>query len=107
MPMKPTFRTVPAPWWAIWSALDAAAYVSAAVDAVVDGTCDTESGLQVEAVVPPPPEVPPQANANGSRVAAARTPSPLARTIWFPLGVLGRHEIMEIVPPPIRLPLPN
>src|SRR5581483_3513796 len=37
-------------------------------------------------VLPPPPDVPPQAKAN--TVAAVRTTSPLARTIWFPLVLL-------------------
>src|SRR5579864_2244214 len=38
-------------------------------------------------VLPPPPELP-QAKANS--VATMRTPSPLARTIWFPLVIPGR-----------------
>src|SRR5690348_17183585 len=36
---------------------------------------------------PPPPE--PQAKA--TKAAAMRTPSPLARTVWFPLVLVGRH----------------
>src|SRR6266540_2206790 len=39
-------------------------------------------------LLPPPPPPPPQAKA--TRVAAVRTISPLARTIWFPLVLVGR-----------------
>src|SRR5690349_13088275 len=38
---------------------------------------------------PPPPLVPPQAKA--TKVASVRTTSPLARTIWFPLVLVGRQ----------------
>src|SRR5256885_16270952 len=44
--------------------------------------------LMVPLLVPPPPPPPPQAKA--TRVAAVRTISPLARTIWFPLVLVGR-----------------
>src|SRR2546430_16228129 len=43
----------------------------------------SEPILMVPLLVPPPPALPPQAKA--TRVAAVRTISPLARTIWFPL----------------------
>src|SRR5947207_1918123 len=43
----------------------------------------SEPILMVPLLVPPPPPPPPQAKA--TRVAAVRTISPLARTIWFPL----------------------
>src|SRR5438094_2089339 len=39
---------------------------------------------------PPPPVVPPQAKA--TIVATVRTTSPLARTIWFPLVLVGRQS---------------
>src|SRR5256885_14936302 len=43
----------------------------------------SEPILMVPLLVPPPRPPPPQAKA--TRVAAVRTISPLARTIWFPL----------------------
>src|SRR5437773_2515826 len=50
----------------------------------------SEPILMVPLLVPPPPPPPPQAKA--TRVAAVRTISPLARTIWFPLVLVGRRS---------------
>src|SRR6266704_2827495 len=57
-------------------------------------------------VPPPPPPPPPQAKATS--VAAVRTISPLARTIWFPLVLVGRAMRKPHQTPPITCrPLPN
>src|SRR4051794_20145748 len=50
----------------------------------------SEPILMVPLLVPPPPPPPPQAKA--TRVAAVRTMSPLARTIWFPLVLVERRS---------------
>src|SRR6266436_5608026 len=53
-----------------------------------------------------PPLVP---QAKATNVATMRTASPLARTIWFPLVFVGRHEQIPLggMPPLNRRPLPN
>src|SRR5437667_12602523 len=66
----------------------------------------SEPILMVPLLVPPPPPPPPQAKA--TRVAAVRTISPLARTIWFPLVLVGRAMRKPHQTPPITCrPLPN
>src|SRR5437016_6549363 len=55
---------------------------------------------------PPPPPVFPQATA--TMIATVRTTSPLARTIWFPLVLVGRPAQLPHRTPPITCrPLPN
>src|SRR5437764_13165742 len=44
--------------------------------------------ISISPLLPPPPPVLPQAKA--TIVATVRTTSPLARTIWFPLVLVGR-----------------
>src|SRR5438128_5022514 len=62
--------------------------------------------LMVPLLAPPPPPPPPQAKA--TIVATVRTTSPLARTIWFPLVLVGRHSATPHLTPPITCrPLPN
>src|SRR5437879_12895184 len=66
----------------------------------------SEPILMVPLLVPPPPPPPPQAKA--TRVAAVRTISPLARTIWFPLVLVGRALRKAHQAPPITCcPLSN
>src|SRR2546426_11605079 len=66
----------------------------------------SEPILMVPLLVPPPPPPPPQAKATS--VAAVRTISPLARTIWFPLVLVGRAMRKPHQTPPITCrPLPN
>src|SRR5438105_1760159 len=66
----------------------------------------SEPILIVPLVVPPPLVPPPQAKATS--VAAVRTISPLARTIWFPLVLVGRAMRKPHQTPPITCrPLPN
>src|SRR2546428_12583555 len=67
----------------------------------------SEPILMVPLLVPPPPPPPPQAKA--TRVAAVRTISPLARTIWFPLVLVGRQmrNKPHLTPPITCRPLPN
>src|SRR5260370_28856661 len=48
----------------------------------------SEPILIVPLLPPPPPPLPPQATA--TTIATVRTTSPLARTIWFPLVLVGR-----------------
>src|SRR5213592_3639113 len=69
-------------------------------------TGKSEPILMVPLLPPPPPVVPPQAKA--TIVATVRTTSPLARTIWFPLVLVGRHSATPHLTPPITCrPLPN
>src|SRR2546428_13722538 len=66
----------------------------------------SEPILMVPLLVPPPPPPPPQAKA--TRVAAVRTISPLARTIWFPLVLVGRAMRKPHQTPRLTCrPLPN
>src|SRR5436309_2795935 len=66
----------------------------------------SEPILIVPLLAPPPPPPPPQAKA--TIVATVRTTSPLARTIWFPLVLVGRHSATPHLTPPITCrPLPN
>src|SRR4029077_15370864 len=55
---------------------------------VQTGRSDPILIVPFDPVLPPPP--PPQAKATNA--ATMRTPSPLARTIWFPLVFVGRPE---------------
>src|SRR5256885_12908044 len=69
-------------------------------------TGKSEPILIVPLVVPPPLVPLPQAKATS--VAAVRTISPLARTIWFPLVLVGRAMRKPHQAPPITCrPLPN
>src|SRR5438046_1535090 len=70
-----------------WSTANLIPFCVARPPIVQDG--GSEPILMVPVLVPPPPW-PPQAKA--TRVAAVRTTSPLARTIWFPLVLVGRRS---------------
>src|SRR6266571_9154340 len=66
----------------------------------------SEPILIVPLFPPPPPVLPPQATA--TKIATVRTTSPLARTIWFPLVLVGRPMRKPHRTPPITCrPLPN